>query len=60
MDIVAQDCRLEGLGSNRVFRVYKAIHLPTSLIVEFANGLTKREAMDRLQKAVSERAVTAA
>lgn len=57
-DIIAQDCRLEGYSANRVFRVYKAIHHPTNLLIEFANGLTKREAMNRLQTAVNEREAT--
>jgi hypothetical protein len=51
-DIVAQDCRLEGFSSGRVTKIYKAIHLPTGMTVEFSNGLTKREAMERLQRAV--------
>lgn len=41
-------------SARRVFRCYKATHLPTGLIIHFANGLTKREAMNRLQKAVNE------
>jgi hypothetical protein len=53
-DIVAQDCRLEGFSSGRVSKIYKATHIPTGMIVEFSNGLTKREAMERLQRAVND------
>ena len=56
MDIDAQDCRLVGFRAGRNALWYKAIHLPTGIVVEFANGLNKREAMNRLQKAVDEHA----
>lgn len=58
-DIDAQDCRLTGYSANRQFRVYEAEYLPTGLLLEFRNGLTKREAMQRLQNAVNRRADSA-
>lgn len=58
MDIDAKDCRLEGFSYGLVTCWtcwYRATHLPTGVVVEFKDGTTvKREAMERLQKAVNE------
>lgn len=56
MDIDAQDCRLEGFSSGRNSLWFKATHFPTGTVVQFQNGLNKREAMNQLQKAVNEQA----
>jgi hypothetical protein len=53
VDIDARDCRLEGFRSSRNALWFKATYLPTGTVVEFQNGLNKRDAMNELQMAVN-------
>lgn len=57
MDIAAEDCRLEGFVGGGSSRYYRAVHLPTGVIITIDGGTpSKREAMKALQAAVNKAA----